>query len=174
MTEKETLVKTDSTQQKQTEKTVIIGIGNPLLKDDRAGIEVAERIEKMDLDLGVEILHTVGFEVLDKVLGFDRAVVVDACQLGHAPGTVLNLELADIAADHALMGSHASTLLGTLKAGHTVFPDMMPQRINIMLIEVENAMEFGPKCTPLVEKAVEQVVELISRRYSQPGNPTSR
>jgi hypothetical protein len=43
-----------------------------------------------------------------------------------------------------------------------------------MLIEVENAMEFGQKCTPLVEKAVEQVVELISRRYSQPGNPTSR
>jgi hydrogenase maturation protease len=156
----------------QPEKTVIIGIGNPLLKDDRAGIEVAERIEHMNLGLEVEILHTVGFEVLDKVLNFDRAVVVDACQLGHAPGTVLNLELADIAADHALMGSHAGTLMGTLKAGHTVFPDIMPKKINIVLIEVENAMEFGRECTPLVAKAVDQVVEMISQRNATSDLPS--
>jgi hydrogenase maturation protease len=156
----------------QPEKTVVIGIGNPLLKDDRAGIEVAERIEHMNLDLDVEILHTVGFEVLDKVLGFDRAIVVDACQLGHAPGTVLNLELADIAADHVLMGSHAGTLMGTLKAGHTVFPDIMPKKISIVLIEVENAMEFGRECTPLVAKAVDHVVKMISHRYATSDLPS--
>jgi hydrogenase maturation protease len=144
---------------------VVIGIGNPLLKDDRAGIEVAERIESMGLDLDVEILHTVGFEVLDKVLGYEQAVIVDACQLGHAPGSILNLDLSDITADHALMGSHAGTLMGTLKAGHAVFPDTMPPKINIVLIEIENAMEFGRECTPLVAKAVEQVVKIIAHNH---------
>ncbi|NCC24164.1 MAG: hydrogenase maturation protease [Deltaproteobacteria bacterium] len=141
--------------------TVVVGIGNPLLKDDRAGIEVAERVEALGLPVTVEVLHTVGFEAMDKVMGFDRAFVVDACQLGHPPGTVLDLRLDDIFSDGLLSGSHAATLGGTLKAGQELFPGEMPMDLRIILIEIEDASEFCPACTPAVQAAVERVVEMI-------------
>ncbi|GAU08588.1 hydrogenase maturation protease [Desulfoplanes formicivorans] len=147
--------------------TVVVGIGNPLLKDDRAGLEVVERIGALNRDVDVEILYTVGFEILDKVLGYERAFIVDGCQLGNEPGTVLDLAVDDIFTDQALIGSHATTLGGTLKAGYELFAQEMPRDLRIILIEVEDAMTFANHCTLVVQRAVDKVVNQIMQTLAE-------
>lgn len=143
-------------------KILVCGIGNPMLKDDRAGIEVAEKIEASGLNVDVEIIYGVGFEVLDKVLDYDKVFVVDAAKLGGEPGTVYEVKVDDIFSEHFLATSHAVTLGSTLKAGYELFADQMPEELDIYLIEAEDYFEFTMQCTPRVVVAIDEVVDRIS------------
>lgn len=151
--------------------TVIIGIGNPLLMDDRAGIEVAERLEALGVPADIVVLYTVGFEVIDKLLGYRRAYVVDACALGGEPGTVREVSADDILGDSFLSGSHAVTLGATIKTGYEVFEEEMPAQLRIVLIEAENPTGFSDQCTPKVEQAIGSVVERIRGEVLEQARP---
>jgi hydrogenase maturation protease len=142
-------------------KCVVIGIGNPFLQDDRAGVVVVERLEQEQLDCQIEVVYTVGFEVMDKVRGYERAIIVDACMLGNPPGSILEVTVDDIFTTHALVNSHAITLGTTLKTGYICFPEDMPSDIRIFLIEVKEIKEFTQQMSPEVERAVDEAVERI-------------
>jgi hydrogenase maturation protease len=147
-------------------KCVVVGIGNPYLQDDRAGMVVVEMLEKEGLGCQTEVVYTVGFEVMDKIRGFDRAIIVDACMLGNEPGCILEVTVDDIFSTHALINSHAITLGTTLKTGYICFPEEMPEDIRIMLIEVKEIKEFSQQMSPEVEAAVVTVVERIRGRVA--------
>jgi hydrogenase maturation protease len=142
--------------------SILIGIGNPLLQDDRAGIEVAERVQGLNLPVDVEIMHCVGFEVLDKILGYERAFVVDACMLGHEHGALLEVGVEDIFTQARLSASHAVTLGATLKTGLEIFPEEMPRDLRIFLIQAKTVEDFSPDLSPEVERGVSQAVERIA------------
>ena len=142
-------------------KCVVIGIGNPYLQDDRAGVVVVERLEQEHLPCQTEVVYTVGFEVMDKIRGFEKAIIVDACKLGNVPGAILEVTVDDIFTTHALVNSHAITLGTTLKTGYICFPEDMPANIQILLIEVKDITEFTEQMSPEVDAAVSEVVERI-------------
>ena len=148
------------------EKYLVCGIGNPMLKDDRAGIEVAERLDGIIEGVATEVIYGVGFEVNDKIMGYEDVVIVDAAKMGHPPGTVLSVSVEDIFSDHMLASSHALTLGSTLKVGYELFPDDMPKRLSIILIEAEDYFEFTKQCSAPVTRAIEQVVGLITKHFS--------
>ncbi len=150
-------------------KSLVCGIGNPMLKDDRAGIEVAERIDALNLAVDVEIIYGVGFEVLDKVLGYDRVIVIDAAKMGHPPGTILEVGVDDIFSDHQLASSHAVTLGSTLKVGYQLFPEEMPKDLKIILIEAEDYFEFTKECSPAVARAIDLVCGRIENLLLSAG-----
>lgn len=141
-------------------RTIVIGIGNPVLKDDAVGIKVAERfIGQVD----TEILMCTDFKVLDKILGYERAVIVDGVCLGHEPGTVLEFNADDLFFTAEFSGTHNLSLPTTLKIGYQLFGDEMPKEIKIIAVEIEDATSFGRECTPKVEAAVPSAVELVKR-----------
>lgn len=143
--------------------TLVCGIGNPMLKDDRAGIEVAEQLAELNTNIDVEIIFGVGFEVNDKIMGYDTVYIIDAAKMGHKPGTILEVQVDDIFSDHLLASSHAVTLGSTLKVGYELFPDEMPKNLKIYLIEAEDYFEFTKKCSPPVEVAIQEVVQRIDQ-----------
>ncbi len=147
-------------------KYLVCGIGNPMLKDDRAGIEVAERIERSDLQVETEIIYGVGFEVNDKIMGYDDVIIVDAAKIGKPPGTITEASVDDIFADHELASSHAVTLGSTLKIGYELFPDEMPARLQILLIEAEDYFEFTRECSEQVNVAIALVVQRITDHFT--------
>jgi hydrogenase maturation protease len=144
--------------------TLVCGIGNPMLKDDRAGIEVAEHIERAGLPVDVEIIYGVGFEVNDKVMGYDEVIIIDAAKMGYSPGTIMEVSVDDIFANHQLASSHAVTLGSTLKVGYQLFPDEMPATVSVILIEAEDYFEFTKECSPSVALAIDEVVRRIMVR----------
>ena len=148
-------------------KTLVCGIGNPMLKDDRAGIEVAERIAATVPEVATEVIYGVGFEVNDKIMGYDDVVIVDAAKMGHPAGTILQVTVEDIFSDHQLASSHAVTLGSTLKVGYELFPEEMPERLRIFLIEAEDYFEFTRDCSPAVTIAVETLVRQFQEEFRE-------
>ena len=53
------------------------------------------------------------------------------------------------------------TLGAMLKSGQTTFPDQMPGKIKIILVEAEDMSTFSTKCTPVVSHAIDDVVDRI-------------
>ncbi|MBV5317303.1 MAG: hydrogenase maturation protease [Desulfobulbaceae bacterium] len=139
---------------------VVLGIGNPYLQDDRAGLAVVEQLRQAGVRCRTELVDTTGLEVLDRIRGFKRAVIVDACTLGHTPGTILEVDVEALC-DSCRANSHAITLGTTLKTGILCFPDDMPADIRIILVEVKEIMAFNPQMSSEVEAAVVLVVARI-------------
>jgi len=148
------------------DRFLVCGIGNPMLKDDRAGIEVAERIERSALQVDTEIIYGVGFEVNDKIMGYDDVIIIDAAKIGKPPGTITEASVEDIFTDHELASSHAVTLGSTLKVGYELFPDEMPSRLRILLIEAEDYFEFTRECSDQVNIAIAEAVERITNHFT--------
>ncbi len=137
-----------------------------MLKDDRAGIEVAERIAASDLEVDTEIIFGVGFEVNDKIMGYDDVIIVDAAKIGKKPGTITQAGVEDIFSDHQLASSHAVTLGSTLKVGYELFEEEMPKSLKILLIEAEDYYEFTRDCSPSVDKAIDEAIHIITEHYT--------
>jgi hydrogenase maturation protease len=140
---------------------IVVGIGNPLLKDDRAGIEVVEALKARNSKVSTAILYSGGREVVDTIIGYEEAVIVDACQMGLPPGTVLELTPDAFFKCHTEPGWTGTSLEAALKNGQKVFPHRMPRKISIILVEAEDMSTFSTKCTPVVSHAISDVVDRI-------------
>ena len=85
-------------------KTLIIGLGNPILTDDGVGVKVAQVLERLiDLDAHPELTITEasagGLRLMEALLGFDRVVLIDAFYLHQettTPGKIHHLTLDDL------------------------------------------------------------------------------
>lgn len=78
--------------------TVIIGIGNILLKDDGVGVHVITRLEKEALPPTVELVDggTSTLDTLGYFLDYRRIIVVDCLRAGLEPGTLYRIQPEDI------------------------------------------------------------------------------
>jgi len=139
---------------------VVVGIGNPLLQDDRAGLMVVEQLEQEGLPCRTELIDSVGLEVLDRIRGYGRAIIVDACMLGGKPGRILEARDDEIFPPQALGSGHGLSLGATLKVGRLCCPDM-PADIRLLLIEVGERQAFGLQVSTEVKAAVARVKERI-------------
>lgn len=147
--------------------TIVIGIGNPVLKDDSVGIKVARQFEGR---VDTEIVMATDFKVLDKILGYERAVIVDGVRLGNEPGTLLELEADDLFFSAVFSGTHNLSLPTTLKIGYDLFGGEMPRELRIIAIEVADTTTFDRECTPAVAAAIPQAVERVKQFLSGSGN----
>lgn len=61
-------------------RLLIIGLGNPLMGDDGAGIQVVNELQKLDLPDYVDVIDggTPGVGLIDMMSGYSRVIVVDA------------------------------------------------------------------------------------------------
>ena len=67
-------------------KTLIIGLGNPILTDDGVGVKIAQQLESIiDLnahpDLTITEASAGGIRLMEVMLGYDRVVLIDAYYL---------------------------------------------------------------------------------------------
>lgn len=73
---------------------LVLGLGNLLMNDDALGVRIVERFrERFQAPAGVVIVDggTLGLDLLPLLEGVERLLIVDAIDLGAAPGTVFRL-----------------------------------------------------------------------------------
>lgn len=76
-------------------RTVVIGVGSPLMGDDGVGVAAVELLRRAVGDVeDVALLDggTWGMQLLPEIEDADRLLVLDAIHDGQAPGTVIRLE----------------------------------------------------------------------------------
>lgn len=146
---------------KRRKPCIVVGIGNPLLKDDRAGLEVVQSLARLNAPVDTAELYSVGFDVLDIIMGYESAVIVDACRMGFPPGTILEMSPDDLFSNARFANSHAVTLGSTLRTGQMVFPETMPADLKLLLVQAEDMSCFSKECTPKVALAIQEIVTKI-------------
>jgi len=76
-------------------KTLILGMGNPILSDDGVGLHVARALKGRFAETDMHTSALIGLCLLDIVAGYDQVFVIDAIQDGsRPPGTVVKLAAA--------------------------------------------------------------------------------
>jgi len=66
-------------------KTLVIGLGNPILGDDGVGWKVAKELTTLiDPDTSVEIdcASLGGLSLMERMLGYQRVIVIDSMETG--------------------------------------------------------------------------------------------
>jgi hydrogenase maturation protease len=67
---------------------LVLGLGNPLRGDDGVGPRIIEELARRGLPEGVTALDVgnAGLDLLNVLEGWERAVIVDAAEMGREPG----------------------------------------------------------------------------------------
>jgi len=146
-------------------KTLILGIGNPILGDDGVGFHVAQELAKRITDdtIDIEDACTSGLNLLDIIPGYDRVIIIDAIKTEEGePGEIYRLRPEDFTRSvHLGAPLHDLNFPTVLEIGKKLMPAKMPHEIVIFAIEVEEIETFTEEMTPKVREAVPQVVKLV-------------
>ena len=149
-------------------------MGNSLLSDDGVGLcvaaELKNRLKQSDItqsDITVMETSVAGLSLLDLLVGYDRAIIVDAIQtVGGKAGQIYRLEPK--AFDTALhtASAHGIDFTTALEFGKKLgLP--LPQEIVIFAIEASNVSTFSEECTPEVTRAIPTCVEMVLRELKR-------
>ncbi len=147
-------------------KILVLGLGNPLVTDDSVGLRVAAELKPLlenRPDVEVSEDYWGGLRLMERMVGFDRAIVIDAICTGASPGTIHRLTPASIPTQRSA-SSHDVNLPTALALGRTAGL-ALPRDEDILLvgIEAEDVLSFGEQCTPAVEAAIGPAVEEVLR-----------
>jgi hydrogenase maturation protease len=151
-------------------KTLVLGLGNPILTDDGVGIHVARALAAGN-HKGLPLQDNVAFaeasvgglRLLDAIAGYDRVILVDAIQTRDGkPGDVYRLRPNDLRRSLHSGSTHDLTLSGALALGRGIGMALPEEdAITILAVEVEDVLTFGETCTPAVAAAIPQVVQTV-------------
>jgi hydrogenase maturation protease len=143
-------------------KTLVIGLGNPLLGDDSVGLEVARRVrERLAGRADVEVVEEEagGLRLMEVMSGYDRAVLVDAAVTGGVPGTIRRLGPEEVPTQRTAV-AHGIDLPRALEMGRALGMPM-PDQVRVVAIEAERVLEFRLDRTPAVEAAIEPATDAV-------------
>jgi hydrogenase maturation protease len=146
-------------------KTLVLGMGNPILGDDGVGVRVAAELQKaLPVDATVDVSEACvgGLSLMERMVGYDTVILIDALTLGTVrPGTIHRMTLNELAAlgtTQHIASAHDTNLLTALEAGGRMSLPL-PHTVTIFAIEARNVLDFGYGLTPDVAAAVPHVVE---------------
>ncbi len=147
-------------------RSLLIGIGNPYLGDDKLGIEVVKRAKKEGCPWDIEILYNIGFDLLDKIIGYEEVIIIDACKYGIDPGTILKLNKKDLLKQRvSSINTHGLTLSEILELGEALYPELMPSGVEVILIEAKDISDFSYKCSYEVETSISKVLDYLKKKW---------
>ena len=159
--------------------TIVVGLGNPILGDDGVGWRVAELVaghlatlQTSSSGVVVECLALGGLSLMENLVGYQRAILVDAITLEQSPHGTVYVSSLDELPNHAhshLSSSHDTSLQTALRLGRSMGA-ALPEEIIIIGIESTCVYDFSEDLTPLVAAAVPQAVEKVLELINIDGN----
>lgn len=148
-------------------KTLILGIGNSILRDDGVGPAVVRELKKNTLPPGVflEITNQAGISLLDLFTGYDTLIVIDAVTTDSNPGDITWKRIEDLTTAPGEFSQHNLNILRMLEVGRQT-GEKVPSEIFILAIVVRDVTGFGEFLTPEVEEAVPKAAAMVKRRVA--------
>lgn len=178
-------------------KTLVVGLGNPILGDDGVGWKVAEEVRRQlpslrlrrlapqaaapmlagagvwedpeGDDVDVEFLSVGGISLMERLIGYERAILVDAVESDQEIGSLivsdLN-EMPDYSAFH-IASAHDTSLQNALKLGRAMGASL-PEVVTVVGIATGRIFDFSEELSMPVAGAVSKaagiVIELLYKR----------
>lgn len=160
-------------------KTLVVGLGNPILGDDGVGWKVAQAVEtqlsnlqppREASNIEIDCVALGGLSLMERMVGYERAIVIDSIGSGqHALGEVYHFDLDDLydpSAGHTT-AVHDVSLMTALKMGRSMGAEL-PTQITVVAVESPYTYDFTEELTPPVQAAVpvaaQTVLDLLSNQ----------
>lgn len=142
-------------------KVVVLGIGNPILTDDGAGIKIARKLKENIPELEVIETCEAGISILDHVVGYDKLILIDSIKTEHGQsGEIYKLELEELKPGTGFDSFHGLDIATAFKLGQRL-GCIMPQHVSVYAVEVKDNTTFGEKCTRELEERIPFLVKQI-------------
>jgi hydrogenase maturation protease len=154
-------------------RTIVIGVGNPILTDDGVGWRVARELRSRLADRGnVDVIELCagGIAIMEALVGYDRAVVVDSMEGGGKPGSVYRVAPDGLEGTRNSACAHDTTFRAALETGG-LLGLALPGRIEIWGIEPGDVGTFGEDLSEAVAHAVPRVVDGVLRTLAPSRKP---
>jgi len=145
-------------------KTILLGIGNPILSDDGVGLHVIEAVRKKhrnNPDISIDTAYTGGLNLLDMIRGYEKVILVDAITQEHGPpGEVKRFTVHDATSLHS-GNPHDVSLAEALRLARDLGETQLPKEIVVIGIIVRQTLDFGEHLSTEVKRAVPTAVRMV-------------
>jgi hydrogenase maturation protease len=149
------------------ERTLILGIGNPLMGDDGAGIQAVRMLTESKFPDNVTVLEagTPGWGLAAWIKDWPSVIIVDAIRMGQKPGEWQRFDASEVRlfAGQGAISLHESDLAGGLALAQAL--DLLPERITFYGIEPEYTNQ-SMMLSPAVSEALPGLVRSILNDFA--------
>ena len=152
-------------------KTLLLGLGNPILTDDGIGVyvvrAVADRWTGVARSAGASVEFQEacvgGLRLLEVIVGYERLILVDAILTPDGvPGQIYRLTPDDLRTSLHAGSTHDLSFQGALAWGRQIGMVLPPpESISMITIEAEDVLTFGEALTPAVAAALLDAVDTV-------------
>jgi hydrogenase maturation protease len=147
-------------------KTIVIGLGNPILGDDGVGWQIAQQLQqRSDFPSGIEVdyLSLGGLSLMERLIGYERAILIDSIVTDNHPiGTLACFSLDQL--PNRTIGhtysAHDTTLQNALRIGQDLGAQL-PKEIVVVAVEAQKVYDFSEQLSPEVAAAIPNAVQMI-------------
>ncbi len=164
-------------------RTLVIGLGNPILGDDGVGWRVAETVSaSLPANNGcgrhveVDCYALGGLSLMERLIGYERAIIADAIQTSDGkPGNIYCLsldDLPDLSAGHTT-AAHDTSLQTAIRLGRAMGA-MLPDEISLVAVEARRVYDFSEELSPAVAAAVPRAAQIIMRLLQTDRTPVTK
>ena len=113
-----------------------------------------------------------GLRLMERLTGYERAIIVDAIVTGGTPGTIRRMDSGDVPTQRTAI-AHGIDLPRALELGRSLGL-AMPSRVRVVAIEAASVLEFRHDMTPAVAAALEPAVATVLDELGASPEPRSR
>jgi len=140
-------------------RTLLLGMGNPILSDDAIGVRLAadfkaasEPLPELDI---MEECSVGGLNLLEVLRGYQRAIVLDSLQTSKGtPGAWHRFTAEALRETIHLTNIHDANFATALELGRRIgLPLADDAEIHIFAVEIQDNHTFSERMTPALERA---------------------
>jgi hydrogenase maturation protease len=146
-------------------RALVVGLGNPILGDGGVGWRVAEEVKKKlppDLPVDVDCLSLGGISLMEHLIGYCYAILIDSFPLEEPLGSILILKLGDLpnySAFHTA-SAHNTSLQTAIEMGRSMGAQL-PDDVTLVGIATKHVCDFSSALSPPVAEAVPQAAKFV-------------
>jgi hydrogenase maturation protease len=142
---------------------LVLGIGNTVMSDDGVGVKVVQRLAKeYRLPAYVDVMDggTLGLDILPRLEGIEKLLIVDALETGYSPGTCIRLAGEEIPfALETKVSPHQMGLKDLLSVSE-LMEGQLPAEMVLIGVQPES-IEMDTELTPVVEAQLDKLLSLV-------------
>lgn len=144
-------------------RTIVLGVGNQILGNDGVGVYVANIVKKQvnDPNITIDEAITGGMNLLDLLIGYDKAVIIDAVKSEDGEhGEVRRIPISDFNTMHSC-NPHDVSLIEAIEMAKKMGEKKIPKEIVIIGVMMkEIPCEFGEILSDEIAAAIPEAVDL--------------
>jgi len=146
-------------------KTIVIGLGNPILGDDGVGWKVAEEVMKRlpeDAPIDVICLSVGGISLMENMIDYEHAIIVDAFASDAPAGSLSILKLDQLPNYSALhtTSAHDTSLHSAMELGR-LMGVQLPDDVMIVGIATRHVFDFSEDLSPPIARVVRSTATIV-------------